>query len=184
MKDLIAFTGTKGSGKDTAGSAFTDRGYRNVKFADALKCMIHVLLMYRGATADYAYRCIEGDLKEVPCPLLEGKTPRYAMQKLGTEWGRDLIGEGLWVNSFKDKVNDPNDNRPVVCTDCRFPNEVDTIRELGGHLVRINRAGQVIDDLHESERHIPTLDVHADISNHAESAEAFKAQIAKLFFTH
>ena len=32
---------------------------------------------------------IEGALKEVPCELLGGKTPRYAMQTLGTEWGRD-----------------------------------------------------------------------------------------------
>jgi hypothetical protein len=31
--------------------------------------------------------------------------------------------------------------QPVVCDDCRFPNEADTIRAAGGYIVRVERPG-------------------------------------------
>ena len=35
--------------------------------------------------------------RETPHPLLCGRTPRQALQTLGTEWGRDCIGDDVWV---------------------------------------------------------------------------------------
>jgi hypothetical protein len=51
--------------------------WRQVKFAGPLKSMCMAL----GLTEAH----IEGHLKEVPCELLCGQTPRHAMQTLGTE---------------------------------------------------------------------------------------------------
>ncbi len=53
---------------------------------------------YDAATEDK----IEGSLKAKPCSLLAGKTPRHAMQTLGTEWGRNCIGDGFWINLWRE----------------------------------------------------------------------------------
>ena len=49
---------------------------------------------------------IDGRWKEHPCSLLLNKTPRYAMQTLGTEWGRELIGENIWTHIWKCHVTE------------------------------------------------------------------------------
>lgn len=125
---LIGLIGRKGSGKDTAAAVLLARGYQNVKFAGALKDMLRHLLAYQGVDGDTIERMIEGDLKEVPTPFLGGQEPRFAMQTLGTEWGRKLIAEDLWVTSAIAR----SDGRRSVITDVRFPNERDAILEAGG----------------------------------------------------
>jgi hypothetical protein len=117
----------KGSGKDTAAEVLTTEGYQNVKFAAPLKAMISVLLDYQGVDEETIGRMIEGDLKEVETHYLGGRTPRYAMQTLGTEWGRNLIADDLWVKITLDKAL----TGPSVITDTRFPNEVDAVSEIG-----------------------------------------------------
>ena len=61
--------------------------------------MLRKLLACPGADAGMIRRMIDGDLKEAPTPLFEGRTPRHAMQTLGTEWGRDRIGRDLRANA-------------------------------------------------------------------------------------
>lgn len=101
-------------------------------------------------------RELEGDLKEVPCNLLGGRTPRYAMQKLGAEWGREMIHPDLWINDFIRRVNETPQHIPIVCDDCRYPNEVEIIHRLGGSIVMIRRDQRGMIDTHSSEdlRHI------------------------------
>lgn len=125
---LVGLIGRKGAGKDTAADLLLGQGYQNVKFAGALKDMIRCVLAYQGCDAATIERMIEGDLKEVPTDYLAGRTPRYAMQTLGTEWGRDLIGEHFWVAAAIARAGD----RETVITDARFPNEVEAIENVGG----------------------------------------------------
>lgn len=125
---LIGLVGRKGSGKDTAAELLIDQGYQNVKFAGALKEMIRTLLAYQGVDESTIERMIEGDLKEVPTDYLGGHTPRFAMQTLGTEWGRDLIGKNFWVGTAMRRA----DGKPSVVTDVRFPNEVEAVETAGG----------------------------------------------------
>lgn len=125
---IIGFTGLAGSGKSTAA---LHTGYTRVRFAGPLKDMMRAL----GLTEQE----IEGDRKEKPCNLLGGKTPRYAMQTIGTEWGRDTIAPDLWIRAWQAAV--ARTAGPVVCDDVRFPNEADAIRTAGGFLVRVIRPG-------------------------------------------
>lgn len=125
---LVGLIGRKGSGKDTAAATLLGQGYENVKFAGALKTMIRALLAYQGADPDTIERMIEGDLKEEPTPYLAGRSPRHAMQTLGTDWGRKLMHEEFWVEVTKPLLR----NGKVVVTDVRFLNEVMEIIELGG----------------------------------------------------
>lgn len=156
---LIAITGHKGSGKDTAAAALV--GYRNLKMAGTLKGMLAALYTLAGVPVTIIHEKIEGSLKEVPCDVLGGKTPREAMITLGTEW-RDLIDRDLWSRIWFNQVC-PLLQRgiPVVCTDIRFKHEADQIRALGGLIIRVERPGLEVDLSHKSESEM--LEIEADV---------------------
>lgn len=147
MSHIIGLTGRIGVGKSFAAKVLHARGYQRVRFAGPLKAMMRQL----GLTDEH----IEGALKEVPCALLGGKTPRYAMQTIGTEWGRDMISPSLWIDVWKERVKSLD---LVVTEDVRFPNEAEAVRALGGVLVRIER-GDTFKPAHASE----VMDFAADI---------------------
>ena len=131
---IVGLCGRKGSGKDTAAAVLTSRGYENVKFAGGLKTMLRALLAYQGYGVWEIDEMIEGTLKEEATISLAGKDPRYAMQTLGSEWGRTLMGEDFWVQTAISRMKSLD---RVVVTDVRFPNEADAIRELGGIIVGV-----------------------------------------------
>lgn len=142
QRKLIGLIGKKGSGKDTAAEALEALGFQNVKFAGALKAMLRTLLAYQGVDEVTIGRMIDGDLKEVPTEFLAGKTPRFAMQTLGTEWGRTLIGPDFWLDTAMKKAKTGD----TVITDCRFPNEVDAVSSHGGTVIRIVAEGRTVFD--------------------------------------
>lgn len=146
---LLGLIGKKGSGKDTAAAALEALGFQNVKFAGALKAMLRTLLAYQGVEAGIVDRMIDGDLKEVPTPYLNGKSPRFAMQTLGTEWGRELIGYDFWLNVAMQKASTGN----TVITDVRFPNEVEAVKLAGGTVIRVLAVGKTVFDGGEGEDH-------------------------------
>jgi hypothetical protein len=150
-RTVIAFTGLAGAGKTTAATHLIDRhGFRRVRFAGPLKAMMAAL----GLTAAE----IDGDRKEFPCELLGGKTPRWAMQTIGTEWGRDLIAQDLWIRAWQHAVSQLPAGVNVVVDDCRFPNEADAVRAAGGWMVRIERPGAGTASAHQSEQHALSAD--------------------------
>jgi hypothetical protein len=145
---LIGLCGPAGSGKSFAAAYLSGvHEYNRLRFAAPLKNMLRAL----GLTDDE----LEGPLKEQPCGLLCGKTPRQAMQWLGTEWGRHLIGPDFWVAAWGEMADDLLANDCfVVVEDVRFANEAAAIWKRGGMLVRIDRAGagSASGAGHESER--------------------------------
>lgn len=141
---LVGITGKAGSGKSTAADFLVQNGWMRIKMAGPLKDMLRVL----GLTD----RHIEGDLKEVPCDLLGGQTPRHAMITLGTEWGRQMIANDLWVNAARARIEAVlREGRNVVVDDVRFENEAEVIRKLGGKVLEIRRGSGVVIN-HESEQ--------------------------------
>jgi hypothetical protein len=131
-RTIIAFTGLAGAGKSTAAMHLVKSlGFERVRFAGPLKDMMRALGL--------SEREIDGDLKEKPCDLLGGKTPRYAMQTIGTEWGRDLIDSDLWIRAWQNSISRVPTGVNVVVDDCRFPNEAKAVGSAGGILVRVDR---------------------------------------------
>ena len=143
---IIGLTGKKRSGKDTAAQALVARGYTQLSFAAPLKAMIRALLAWADYTPTHIDRMVDGDLKEHVA--LEGKTARYLMQSLGTEWGREHVSPGIWVNLCIDKALRCQN---AVISDVRFPNEAEAIRKAGGKIVKIFRRGTDASDSHPSE---------------------------------
>lgn len=145
LPPVVAFTGQAGSGKSTATKYLVEQhGYTLVKFAGPLKDMMRAI--------GFDDVEIEGELKETENINLWGKTPRHAMQTLGTEWGRNCIHPDFWVGLWRQRVNAVMfGGGRVVVDDCRFPNEAAAIRRLGGDIYRITGRGG-IPGHHESER--------------------------------
>lgn len=144
LPPVIALTGLAGSGKSTASKYLVEKhGYQLVKFAGPLKDMLRAIGLSEAQ--------IEGNLKEEPCEWLQGATPRHAMQTLGTQWGRDCIGAGLWTELWVRRVQlILAAGGRVVVDDCRFPNEADGVRKLGGVVWRLIGRGGIAGS-HESE---------------------------------
>lgn len=139
MTTVVAFTGKRGSGKSEASKALVDgMNFVDLKFADPLKNMLRAMYKTCGLEEDEIERKIEGDLKEEPCPWLQGKTPRYAMQTLGTEW-REMIATDMWSEMFKMRVRSGVFGDKIVCSDYRFPHEGQTLDDLGAVKYRITR---------------------------------------------
>lgn len=87
--------------------------------------------------------------KEQPLDLLCGRTARWAMQSLGTEWGRECIHPELWLRAWEQHARNASSNYPhslVIVDDVRFDNEADYLRKLGAVVLRLSRSG-----VHEPE---------------------------------
>ena len=141
-KLIIGITGYKGSGKTSGAEHLHQVGFTRVRFAGILKQMLRVL--------GCEEQDVDGDFKEIPSALLCDKTPRFAMQTLGTEWGRQMIGDDIWVNAWRKRVESYGDHTPIVVDDLRFENEAQAVLALGGFLIWVRRPGHNPTD-HASE---------------------------------
>jgi hypothetical protein len=141
---IIAITGPAGSGKSTiARFLFDHYGYARVRFADPLKSMLGSL-----GLSEYE---LEGQGKDLPCELLGGHTPRYAMKSLGTEWGRDMMSKTFWSDAWVRRVGHAV-GAYIVAEDLRFPDpEEFVVRLMGGIIWRVERPGYGGTDTHPSE---------------------------------
>lgn len=127
---IIALKGHGGSGKSTAAGLLVDQGYEKTSFAEPMRRMLEAIGVEHEAMTDSVR-------KESPCSVLSDATPRVAMQTLGTEWGRTLSPD-FWVNLWKTRAAGFLAlGRDVVIDDCRYPNEAEAVRSLGGFVIEI-----------------------------------------------
>lgn len=161
---IIAFNGPMGSGKSTAVEA--------IKFlSDKQKAKVRVV-KFAGALYDMQemiYRRIESVYKR-PDDFVKD---RKLLQWLGTDWGRDTIRQDIWVALWRaDALELERQGFIVVTDDCRFDNEAEAVREVGGLVVRIDAptiAGRAVVTNgiagHASEKGIRDNLVHHTIVN-------------------
>lgn len=133
LPPIIGFSGRAGAGKSTAANIVVstyEQCYR-LSFADPIRRMLHCI----GLTATDLQRD-----KEIPHLLIGGKTPRYAMQTLGTDWARQMIDPELWLRVARHHALKIMDGGGIpVFDDVRFDNEAEMIRHLGGEVIQITR---------------------------------------------
>lgn len=139
----IGLCGPEGAGKSTAAKILS-RAFvlPVVPFAAPLKRMLEALAVPHdclyGAPAD----------KARSLALFGGKSARYAMQTLGTEWGRDHFGSDFWVRAWEQQVG-----AGAVADDVRFANEAFAIMNRGGVVIRVikSKAQVYREPAHKSE---------------------------------
>jgi len=106
----------------------------------------------------------------------EGATPRSLMQMIGTDWGRKMIREDLWIDLWRREVAAVPEDVVIVIDDCRFPNEHAECLAQGDTVVfRVERdapsalAGE-IEKSHESEAY--RLPADFEIENNSTISDA------------
>ncbi len=131
---LIGIAGRARAGKDTAAD-FTCKRFRffnKHSFAKPIKEACRAIF-------DWNDRHLYGDLKETIDPFY-GISPRYAMQTLGTEWGRDIINPSIWVlRAAKEYRNNIEAVESMVVPDVRFENECQWVFDEGGIVIQLER---------------------------------------------
>lgn len=136
---LIGLVGFIGSGKGTVGDILVEKGYYRDSFAKPLKDACSNIF-------GWDRKLLEGDTKESrewreqPDKFWTKEfgrnfTPREALQRLGTEAGREVFHKDIWVISLLKRVNGDD----AVITDVRFKNEIEMVHNHGGKIVRVKR---------------------------------------------
>jgi hypothetical protein len=144
---ILSFYGPQRAGKSESAKAVAALpGWHRVSFAGPLYAMMSTLL---GTEAR--------DLpKHEPLDALCGRTLRQALQSLGTEWGRGMIGDTIWLEVMVRRVEELRKDGAVgvVIDDLRFANEYQLLRDMEACIVQVNREGCIIPTLnggHASE---------------------------------
>lgn len=139
---IIGVTGLIGSGKDTiADYLCTFHGFKRVSFAASLKDAVAAVFGWNreyleGSTkASRAWR----EQKDEWWSNRLGMeiTPRWVLQYWGTEVCRNGFHNDIWVASVENKLRQSEEN--IVITDCRFANEIKSIKDIGGITMRVTR---------------------------------------------
>ena len=160
-KTIIGLAGRKQSGKTSAAKYLEKSGFLRFSFAEPMRKMLDSLLFDCGYYAD-EMALIYGLNKELPVAPFD-QSPRYLLQTLGTEWGRDCVNPDLWVLVAKQKILF-SESDYLVFDDVRFENEAAMIRSLGGLVIHIDR-GDLVQDAHASEAGIKDHESDSFVDN-------------------
>lgn len=164
MPSVIGLMGCAQVGKDTSAAGLTSRNYRRVSFADGLREF--ALAIDPIVNIPAAYRLSELVDAVGWTEAKKHDEVRRLLQVIGTNAGREIISENVWVDIAGGKVIDAlEDGYGVVLTDVRFENEVSFVREFGGIIVRITRPGVGPVNGHISETAIDDIEPDFTIIN-------------------
>jgi hypothetical protein len=148
-KLIALYSSAPQSGKSEVAKALDSKV---LKFAEPLKDMLRSLFRSVGYGETQIEAFLEGDQKDTPVPEFGSKTPRYLMQTLGTEWGRQLVSDSIWTDILAYRATFAlAHGKHVVVDDMRFPNEFACLKSLGAKTVKVTRPGVVAKTNHRSE---------------------------------
>lgn len=153
---IIGLSGYAQSGKDTIGSFLVkEHGFVRFAFADALKEVVYRLnpIVQTEINVDDLGEYVSQDrVRDIVDTYGWEMAKRVSevrrlLQVMGTEAGRQVLGENIWVDTVLNQVGDQD----AVITDCRFPNEAQAVKDRGGFVVRVMRDGVDAVNAHPSE---------------------------------
>jgi hypothetical protein len=158
---ILGIVGKKRSGKDEVADYLIDQfGFTRYKFADPIKTSVAEIFLWDD-------EWVNGKYKETIDPRWN-ISPRQAQQAMGTELFRqrlqeilplfkELIGSDIWVKRFQYWYDSFTEKPNVVISDVRFLNEANTIKSMGGHIIKLEREGLISIDTHSSEMEIDSI---------------------------
>lgn len=142
MIPLIGLVGFANSGKGTIGSILEkEYGFIQDSFASIVKDVISKIFdwdrnLLEGSTEESRIWREKQDLWWSKKLNLE-VTPRKMMQMMGTDAGRNIFGQNVWISSLEKRFL--KKALPTVITDIRFPNELKWVKSMRGTNIAIFR---------------------------------------------
>lgn len=134
-KMIIGLMGAAGSGKSTA-ALYMHEAYdaRIYSFAKPLKEIVRL-------TFDFTSKQVYGSQAEKEA--IDSRysfSPRWIMQRLGTEGVRKVLGQDFWCSHTINEIRLEQERKPdmlAVIDDVRFPDEAQAILDTGGLVWRL-----------------------------------------------
>lgn len=192
---LIGLGGRYGSGKDAFADFLVEQhGFVKLGMSQPLNAALLTLNPFipvmRGWSLDEYFQWAEANewhpskdlttyriLHEIVGYTEAKRVPevRRLLQALGTDVGRNMLGEDVWVNAAARTIQQHRSaGSPVAITGIRYPNEQQVIKRLGGHLVWIERplqAQRVLEALDDAIEHPASqADVDALVQHSSETS--------------
>jgi len=140
---IIGIVGFQGSGKDTIADYLQNiHEFRRESFAHTLKDAVAAVFgwdrdLLEGRTRQSREWREQVDTWWANRLAMPELTPRWVLQRWGTEVARTGFHDDVWIASLENRLRKTHDN--VVISDCRFPNEIAAIKRVGGTVVRVVR---------------------------------------------
>jgi hypothetical protein len=140
---IIGLVGLIGSGKDTIADYLVNtHEFRRESFANTLKDSVAAVFgwdreMLEGRSKQSRAWREQVDPWWAERLNMPNLTPRWVLQHWGTEVCRRGLHDDIWIASLENKLRNSQDN--VVISDCRFPNEIASIRNAGGKIICVVR---------------------------------------------
>lgn len=150
--NIVAFAGKKQSGKTSScvfvKHAFLATHHNGISGTDTAECTIYnfadplkqMCIDILGFTHQQCYGTDDNKNEKVNCFWPDSKnqmTSREVLQYIGTDIFR-AIQTNVWADATIRKIQ-KNKNQLSLIADCRFPNEVDAIKNAGGIVIKLNR---------------------------------------------
>lgn len=140
---LVGISGYIGSGKDTvADYLITFKGFKRMSYAGPLKDAVSSIFGWDRDLLEGSTK-YSREWRDTVDPWwaerldIKHLTPRWVLQQWGTEVGRRAFHDDIWIASIENRLRNIKDN--VVISDCRFPNELKSIKRSGGITIRVSR---------------------------------------------
>ena len=144
--NIIGLAGPAGVGKSYLARRLTSFAYGELfSFAGNIRMGLYIM----GLSINY---------EDKRAPVYNGKSTRDLMRSLGTEWGREKVGQDIWVDLLMARI-DQCDSHLAIIDDVRFPNEASAIRNRGGIVVELSRDGIPYDGSHATEEGLDPSDI-------------------------
>ena len=143
---IIGVCGFIGSGKDTIADYLMNiHQFRRESFANALKDAISMVFgwdrdMLEGRTRQSREWREQVDPWWAERLNMSDLTPRWVLQHWGTEVCRRAFHDDIWIAALENKLRNSTDD--IVISDCRFPNEIKSIKDAGGIVIRVVRGAE------------------------------------------
>ena len=140
---IIGIVGFQGAGKDTIADYLQNiHQFRRESFAHALKDAVAQVFgwdreLLEGRTKESRAWREQVDAWWSDRLKMPNLTPRYVLQVWGTEVARRSFHDDIWIAALENKLRKTTDD--VVISDCRFPNEIKSIKNAGGIVIRVVR---------------------------------------------
>lgn len=171
---LIGLAGYPGAGKDEFASVLSKHllGEVVLKFAHPIHDIVAALCNFYKEDLSHRNRFEDRAWKESGVLTVAGKqyTPRYLLQRIGTECMRSGFDSNIWSETMRDKIKDMTCLSDVrVITDLRFKNELEMLRQEDALIIFVDRPSSEETALtktefqHASESYVSTLKQEADI---------------------